>query len=310
MKIFISHSHKDKTLIDKFVEKILILGCGLNDSEIFCTSIEGLGIKTGEDFREHVKKKLLKSDYSFIFISNDYKKSEICLNEMGASWAIDDKKVKPFIFPNLDFSSLGTLFGVKQGAKINDSFALDELHEEIKEKFKTDIKLSRWNKHKGDFLNFQTTYFENKLNNIFPSPKEYFSQFIQENVSLNHILLKAHPTLLDCKVIFSKNYYRRHFEYYCQIFENLEKELIEPLYPKKKAFRIIRTTTSELLYGINNIAGAMVDCAQKGAFNYDIDFYRVTFLESEKSEAGISYKVFCYVNERWVFIPKPWSIKI
>ena len=39
-KIFISHSSKDKDIIEKFTDNILQLGIGLSHEDIFCTSIE------------------------------------------------------------------------------------------------------------------------------------------------------------------------------------------------------------------------------------------------------------------------------
>jgi hypothetical protein len=50
----------------------------------------------------------------------------------------------------------------------------------------------------------------------------------------------------------------------------------------------------------------MVDCAKKGRFNYNVDFYKVKFLIDEKAILGLSFNSFCYVNNRWVFIPKPY----
>ena len=38
-------------------------------------------IKNGYDFREHILKELLSSDYFFLFIFNNYKESDSCLNE-------------------------------------------------------------------------------------------------------------------------------------------------------------------------------------------------------------------------------------
>lgn len=113
IKIFLSHSSKDKIITEAFVEQILISGCGISENHIFCSSIEGLGIKTSNDFRDHILKELLNADYSFLLISNNYKKCDICLNEMGASWAIKNLNVKPFLFPNIEFNSIGTLYSVK-----------------------------------------------------------------------------------------------------------------------------------------------------------------------------------------------------
>ncbi len=307
MSIFISHSSKDEFVIKQFVEKVLILGCGLSDKQIFCTSIDGLGIKTGADFRQHIRENLINADFSFIMISENYKRSEVCLNEMGASWTLDKLQVRQFLFPNLGFDSLGLLFNIHQAAKLNKASALDELFEEITLHFNTDKKISRWNNHKTDFLSFLNEYMQENSNQIYPSPKDYFESFIKENASLNHLLLKAHPTLLDCKMIFDEEYYEQFFEIYCKMFADIIKEYIEPIYPRKKKLRIVKTNTMELTNGINNIAGGMVEAAKKGYFNYGVDFYKVTFLENENSEFGISYKVFCYVNDKWIFIPKPWQ---
>ena len=57
------------------------LGCDIEQSDIFCTSIESMSMKTGEDLREHIKKHIILSDYVFLMISKNYIKSTICLNE-------------------------------------------------------------------------------------------------------------------------------------------------------------------------------------------------------------------------------------
>lgn len=305
MRIFISHSSKDKNLIDQFVEKILILGCGLTDENIFCTSIDGLGIKTGEDFRDHIKTNLKISDYSFLMISDNYKNSEVCLNEMGASWALDGIKVKQFLFPKLGFNSLGLLLNIQQAAKLDDSSALDELYEELIMEFNTEKKVSRWNKHKSDFLKFLDSYSDRSHISASPSPEDFFDSFIKENASLNHILLKAYPTLIDCKAIFTEKYYLVYFEAVCKELEQLGSKYIEPMYTKRKFVRIKKANTRDLIGDYKYIAGGYLHAAKKGCFNYNIDFYIPTFLENENSEFGVHFSAFCFVNDRWVFIPNP-----
>jgi len=306
MKIFISHSSKDKIIADAFVEQILISGCGISEKDIFCSSIEGLGIRTGNDFREHILNELLGADYSFLLISNNYKKSDICLNEMGASWAINSLEVKPFLFPNIEFNSIGTLYSVKQASKLNDGYALDELFEEITTKYNINKSITRWNKYKSNFLETVEKYRIDNLINISPSPDEYFNQFIKENISINNLFLKAHPTLLDCKAVFSKDYYVKMFQRYCMEFEQLSSQHFEPLFPKYKTFRYKTNSSTEIMHGNNKLAGGMKMAADKGAFNYDVLFYKVEFLNSETSEYGNSFSVFCYINNKWVFFPKPW----
>lgn len=306
MKIFISHSSKDKLIIDAFVEHVLISGCGIFENNIFCSSIEGLGIKTGKDFRDHILKELLDADYSFLLISNNYKKSDICLNEMGASWAIKTIEVKPFLFPNVDFNSIGTLYSVKQASKLNDGFALDELFEELTSKYGVHKSITRWNKYKSNFLEIIEKYRRDNIFNISPSPDEYFNEFIKENVNINNLFLKAHPTLLDCKAVFSKEYYLKMFQRYCVEFGELTNHHLDPFFPKFNNFKYKTNSSSDLMQGINKLEGGMRMAAEKGAFNYDVLFYKVEFLSCETSQRQKSFSTFCYVNGRWVFFPKPW----
>ena len=309
MSVFISHSSRDRYIINQFTEKILILGCGLKDDQVFCTSIDGLGIKSGEDFRKHIRKNLVTADFSLIMVSENYKKSEICLNEMGASWILDDIKVKQLLFPKLSFESLGLLLNVKQASRIDKVGDLDELFEELTNHYKIEKKVVRWNKHKTDFLHILKEFEKENSNNVFPSPMEYFGQYIKEDACLNNLILKAHPTLLDCRAVFAESDYRKVFETYCIQFEPLTSEYLEPLYPEKKSIRIAKTSTMELNNGINNIAGGMLNAAKNGLFKYNVEFYQVSFLKNENAELGINYEVFCFVNDRWVFFPKPWRIK-
>lgn len=106
-KIFISHSSKDKDVVDAFVT-LLTRGAGLTQDDIFCTSFEGMKIKNGEDIRKHIQENVNYTDFAILLISNNYKGSEICLNEMGAVWAID-KKVISYVFPDLREEQVGWL---------------------------------------------------------------------------------------------------------------------------------------------------------------------------------------------------------
>ena len=103
-RIFISHSSKNKDIIEKFVDYILQLGIGIKAEDIFCTSIEEMGVKNGEDIRKHIQTNIQNVDYAFLIISKKYKASEICINEMGAVWAYDNK-VRLYLLPDVNFRS-------------------------------------------------------------------------------------------------------------------------------------------------------------------------------------------------------------
>lgn len=69
-KIFISHSSKDKNIVEKFTDCILQLGIGINAEDIFCTSIEEMGVKNGKDIRKHIQTNIRNADYAFLLMNS------------------------------------------------------------------------------------------------------------------------------------------------------------------------------------------------------------------------------------------------
>ena len=129
-KIFISHSAKDKKIIDIFIDKILQNGIGINHSEIFCTSIEGLKITTGEEWRKAIQENLLNAEIIILIITPNYKESEMCLAEIGVAWT-SGKNVIPVIVPPVDFENLSVIYKVIQALKLTASTDLDILKDDL-----------------------------------------------------------------------------------------------------------------------------------------------------------------------------------
>lgn len=150
-KIFISHASADETIVNAFVKEILLLGCHFTPQEIFCT-LDHTAIRTGEDFRNVIVENMKACDYVICLISDSYKQSEVCQNEMGAAWTLEDKRVLPFKFPNVKFSEIGFLNVVKQAADITDSSKLDELYVELCERYDVQQDIIHFNKRKEDFM--------------------------------------------------------------------------------------------------------------------------------------------------------------
>lgn len=152
-KIFISHSSEDKQIVAEFIEKILRLGCGFHRSDIFCT-LDHTAIRTGNDFRKEIIDNMKSCDYIICMISDNYRNSEVCQNEMGAAWALDDKRVLPFKFPNIKFTEIGFLNVIKQAADITDGSKLDELYDDLCVNYGFPQDWVNFNKQKEDFVNF------------------------------------------------------------------------------------------------------------------------------------------------------------
>lgn len=160
-KIFISHSSADKELVEIFVDKLLVCGMGFSNDDIFCTSLEGLGIKTGKDWRNEIQKNLCKSQVVILFITPNYKESEMCLNEMGAAWAIN-VKVIPIVVEPLNFDSIGVLYNVKQSLKLTKNEDLDELKDTLAEFITSNSATSRWNTKKMEAISLIERYLSEK----------------------------------------------------------------------------------------------------------------------------------------------------
>lgn len=151
-KFFISHSSKDKDIINGFIKEILKIGCGFKDDDIFCT-LDSTSIRTGDDFREKIIENMKQCDYILLFISENYNTSDVCKNEMGAAWALDGKRILPFVLPGISFDQMGFLNVVKQGASVTDKCKLDELYQELCDNYNMKTDWLAFNRAKEDFIN-------------------------------------------------------------------------------------------------------------------------------------------------------------
>ncbi len=168
-KIFISHSSKDKEIVDLFKNIILNAGLGILDNAITYTSAPETGVATGGNIPQYIKDNIADSDFVFFMISDNYRKSEVCLNEMGAAWALD-KNVKPLLLHNVSFKSVGWLYGMNLCAKIDDADRLDELRDEFLEKYDSCPKTVVWNRQKAEFLAKMATLTQNNTALICMTP--------------------------------------------------------------------------------------------------------------------------------------------
>lgn len=150
-KIFVSHSSKDKEIVSEFCDRILRLGIGISVNDIFCTSIEDMDIKNGEDIRNHIKDNILSADFSFLLISDNYKESEICLNEMGAVWT-NDGNVRYYLLPNTGFDKIGWLCDTKKAEQLTNEIALDKLYKELTSFYMLDRELDTWSTQRVTFI--------------------------------------------------------------------------------------------------------------------------------------------------------------
>jgi hypothetical protein len=151
-RIFVSHASNDKPLVEFFVEQVLRLGLEIPTDDIFCTSLEGMDIRNGEDFRRAIQSAISGAKVILLIITPNYQASEVCLNEMGAAWA-SSRRVIPLAVAPITYKSVGVLMEPLQIARISDGAALSTLKDQIvSELGLTTTKTAMWDAKKTAFL--------------------------------------------------------------------------------------------------------------------------------------------------------------
>jgi TIR domain len=102
MKIFISHSSRNKFYGDKLVD--LLRSVGVKENEIIFTSNAAYGIPVGQNIFNWLKSQIAENPFVIYLLSEEYYQSIACLNEMGAAWIIENKHAAIFT-PNFNLSS-------------------------------------------------------------------------------------------------------------------------------------------------------------------------------------------------------------
>ena len=101
MKIFISHSSKNKSYGQALVN--LMISLGINSDKIIFTSNVAHGIPIGNNIFNWLKSQISDKPYVIYLLSPEYYQSIACLNEMGAAWVIENEHSMIFT-PNFDLN--------------------------------------------------------------------------------------------------------------------------------------------------------------------------------------------------------------
>jgi len=121
MKIFISHSSKNKDFGNALVE--LLRKVGIKENEIIFTSNIAYGIPVGQNIFNWLKSQITEKPFVIYLLSEEYYESIACLNEMGAAWIVENEHAAIFT-PNFNLSSKEFQSGVLDpreiGFHIND----------------------------------------------------------------------------------------------------------------------------------------------------------------------------------------------
>ncbi len=156
-KIFISHASSDKVYVQEIVS--LLDDMGLTDEHIFCSSIPGYDIPVGKTIFQYLLEQFYEYDLHVIFVhSKNYYMSPVCLNEMGAAWALKSKYTS-ILLPSFGFSEMkGVVNSSDIAIKLDNEDdevkdKLNELYDQLVEEF--ELKKKRaiiWEKKRDTFI--------------------------------------------------------------------------------------------------------------------------------------------------------------
>jgi hypothetical protein len=138
---------------------------------------------------------------ALLFISKNYKSSEICLNEVGAAWATLEKEtVIPMLLPNIDFSEIGFLDLSRLGLKVYEREGILKLIQDCKEQLNPSFNLEKLHKKIEDYLADIAKLNKTEAVPVISEPEEvdeWTDCFTNNLYPLNEIIRKAIPAHED-----------------------------------------------------------------------------------------------------------------
>jgi hypothetical protein len=148
-KVFISHSSKDKSVCEAFVE--FLEAIGIKEEIILFSSSSRHGIPAEMDIFEYLRGNLSNGITVYYMLSDNYYQSPYCLNEMGAAW-VKQNDFSVFILPNLTQGITGVINNGKKGFTLDDSFDLIQLKNKLSKEFELTISEGKFDSEKSKFL--------------------------------------------------------------------------------------------------------------------------------------------------------------
>lgn len=138
----------------------------------------------------------------------------------------------------------------------------------------------------------------------------YFQKFLNLEIDPRLLLLQAQPTLADCKEVFTDEYYRCVHSLYTMYYYNLvdgEHKLSDSFRDKERYTKTF-SSYAEVKSGKHKLPGGFTEVFRMNALRPGkLDYYSISF-KAKDEEFGTSFKIWVFLNGRWVFFPKPWQI--
>lgn len=220
--IFISHSAKDVDLVNSL--NTFLVSLGITQKEIFCSSINGQGVKTGNRINDTIQDKIRESKILIFVITQNFIKSPYCTNELGAGWILSKEK-HVFIFKSDDVEQSEMKGFINSEYKYSnfDCDGLFELSDSICDLYDLKIKHSVINNAIKSFLENAEIQNAVLVENKNKSSKELKEEQIR-NLEKQYDLLSLGAKRIIAEIYFSYEGVR-YFNLSNGIIGSLEEKL-------------------------------------------------------------------------------------
>lgn len=156
-KIFISHSSADVKYVTAVIE--LIEAIGVPEDGIFCSSLPGYGIPLGENIYDYIREQLLEYRIkACVILSDNFYRSEACLNEMGVIGFLKQNYFQIFLPGFNPDNRKGVLCSDIIGIKLDDDLGtlkerLREMRDDLLSFFGLpSMSEAKWERKRNEFI--------------------------------------------------------------------------------------------------------------------------------------------------------------
>jgi hypothetical protein len=150
-RIFVSHASADSALVDPFVDAVLRLGCGVKQEELFYSSGEDTGVPDGYDLLHHVREQVSEAGLVVAIVTSTFQTRPVCVAELGAAWSRAGN-LFPLAVPGMSRTDMEGVLAGMTVRYIDDSAALDALHQRIGEVLGEKTGTPTWGRYKASWL--------------------------------------------------------------------------------------------------------------------------------------------------------------
>lgn len=271
-KYFISHSAKDKEIVNEFLDIFEVFP--IPEGDIFCTSREGDDITTGDDFVKAIKDELSDAKYVFACFSQCYIDSTVCMAELGAGWIKEEEnetRVIPIIIDkNFPFDSTTPLFRNIQSVKALDKNSLIKFFEEVISPDYSGNYTIKLLRKIDKFLKFIDTEELQEPNKVpyseYQNLKKRNNTLENENKELKEeveFYKKKSVKLSKAETQEKKNEILREYSSSVDTFEEFRKKIVSQMFEFQPCVRLALfrhfSSCEDLLYSEANSSGGLQD---------------------------------------------------